>query len=502
MLELGNIVKSFNGVDVLKGISLTAKAGRIHALVGENGAGKSTLIKVMAGVLRPDSGTVSFAGADHSWTSPGDAKHHGMHVIYQEFVLFPLLSVAENIFIADPAASPGGIIRRSRMMLQARDLLAKLGVDIDPAALVGDLSVADQQMVEIAKALAHKVKLLVLDEPTAVISGREVDLLFNRLRQLRDEGVAIVYVSHRLEEIFDLCDDVTVLKDGELVGTRQVSEIDEQQLVAMMVGRRLSDLYPPKRQLSDDPEIVLEATEVRAGPRVDGCSIVLRKGEIVALAGMVGSGRTELAMAVFGGLEMDGGSIEIDGASFEKMTPAHAIELGIGFLTEDRKSQGLVLQLDVAANVTAASLETVTRHGLFDSGAEARIAARAIADFGIVCRGPSTPVAVMSGGNQQKVLLARWARKARKVLILDEPTRGVDVGAKAEIYRKMQEFADAGLAILMISSELPEVVGMADRVYVMRDGRISGELRGMAIDEHAIMTLATRIEDPLLQEAA
>jgi len=319
---------------------------------------------------------------------------------------------------------------------------------------------------------------------------------------LRAEGVAIVYVSHRLEEIFDLCDDVTVLKDGELVGTRQVSEIDEQQLVAMMVGRRLSDLYPPKRRLSDDPETVLTATNVRAGGRVDGCSIVLRKGEIVALAGMVGSGRTELAMAIFGGLEMDGGSVEIDGASFEKMTPAQAIELGIGFLTEDRKSEGLVMQLDVAANVTAASLESVTRHGLFDRRAEARIAARAIADFGIVCRGPSTPVAVMSGGNQQKVLLARWARKARSVLILDEPTRGVDVGAKAEIYRKMQEFADSGLAILMISSELPEVVGMADRVYVMRDGRISGELRGSSIDEHSIMTLATRVEDPLFQEAA
>ena len=502
MLELTDIRKRFGAIEVLKGVSLRAAAGRIHALVGENGAGKSTLIKITAGVIQPDAGTIRFDGEDLRWRSPGEAKAQGVHVIYQEFVQFPELSVAENIFIGDPRLSPGGWLQRRRMLAQAHELLSKLGVDIDPSTPVGELSVADQQMVEIAKALAHKVRLLILDEPTAVISGREVELLFARLRQLRDEGVAIVYVSHRLEEIFELCDDVTVIKDGELVGSRLVSEVDQPQLVAMMVGRRLADLYPPRRQLADALETVLTATDVWAAGRVRGCSLRLRKGEITALAGMIGSGRTELAMALFGGLQLTRGTLEIAGLGLRKMTPARAIDAGIGLLTEDRKSEGLAMQLDIAANVTAASLPEITRHGLLDKASESAIAAAAINEYRIACRGESTPVAQMSGGNQQKVLLARWARRAHRVLILDEPTRGVDVGAKADIYRMMQEAADRGLAILMISSDLPEVVGMADRVYVMRDGRIAGELRGAAIDEHAIMTLATRAHDAELAERA
>jgi ribose transport system ATP-binding protein len=492
VLELTDIRKRFGAVEVLKGISLKAAAGRIHALVGENGAGKSTLIKVTAGVIQPDSGRIRFDGKELRWHSPGQAKAQGVHVIYQEFVQFPELSVAENIFIGDTRLSPGGWLQRRRMREQARDLLAKLGVDIDPSTPVGELSVADQQMIEIAKALAHKVRLLILDEPTAVISGREVELLFARLRQLRDEGVAIVYVSHRLEEIFELCDDVTVIKDGELIGSRLVSEVDQAQLVTMMVGRRLAELYPPRRQLGEGLETVLTATDVWAAGRVRGCSLALRKGEITALAGMIGSGRTELAMALFGGLPLERGTIEIDGQTLRKMTPGRAIDAGIGLLTEDRKSQGLAMQLDIAANVSAASLPEITRRGLLDRSRETAIAAGAITDYSIACRGAATPVAQMSGGNQQKVLLARWARRAHRVLILDEPTRGVDVGAKADIYRMMQEAAERGLAILMISSELPEVVGVADRVVVMRDGRIAGELRGDAIDEHAIMTLATR----------
>jgi len=502
VLELMDIRKSFGGIDVLKGISIKAAAGRIHALVGENGAGKSTLIKVTAGVVQPDSGSIRFDGAERRWRSPGEAKSFGIHVIYQEFVQFPDLSVAENIFLGDKRVSPGGLLNRRVMLQQARELLAKLGVEIDPSVLVGELSVADQQMVEIAKALSHEVKLLILDEPTAVISGREAELLFVKLRQLRDEGVAIIYVSHRLEEIFELCDDVTVIKDGEPIGTRLVAEVDQATLVSMMVGRRLADLYPPRRRFDKPPVTVLNASDISSGARVKGCSLQLRQGEITALAGMIGSGRTELAMALFGGLPLDGGSIEIDGSSFHRMTPAKAIALGIGLLTEDRKNEGLAMQLDVAANVTAASLEDVTRNGLLDKAAEARIAETAIADYRIACRGASMPVAQMSGGNQQKVLLARWARKARRVLILDEPTRGVDVGAKADIYRMMQDAANRGLAILMISSELPEVVGMADRVVVMRDGLIAGELQGADIDERAIMTLATRAHDAGLKVAA
>jgi len=502
MIEMLNIHKSFNGIPVLKGVSLLAKAGRIHALVGENGAGKSTLIKTMAGVIQPDSGTLRLGGQTLRWRTPGEAKSQGVHVIYQEFVQFAELSVAENIFMGDKRLSPGGFLKRKEMNLRAADLLAKLGVQLDPTARVGDLSVADQQMVEIAKALSHKVQVLILDEPTAVISGQEVELLFDRLRQLRAEGVAIIYVSHRLEEIFQLCDDITVIKDGERVGTRLVSEIDQAQLVGMMVGRQLADLYPARRKREQPGEVVLTASDIRSGARVKGCSLRLRRGEITALAGMIGSGRTELAMALFGAQPLDAGSITVNGADVARMTPGLAIGLGIGLLTEDRKKEGLAMLLDVAANVTAAHLDEVTRQGMLDRGAERRIAEQAIAQYSIACRGPATSVALMSGGNQQKVLLARWARTATSVLILDEPTRGVDVGAKADIYRMMHEAADKGLAILMISSELLEVVGMAERVLVMRDGRISGELVGEGISEEAIMTLATKAHDAGIQRAA
>jgi ABC-type sugar transport system ATPase subunit len=492
MIEMLDIHKSFSGIRVLKGVSLRARAGRIHALVGENGAGKSTLIKTMAGVIQPDSGKIALDGRDIRWRTPGEAKAHGVHVIYQEFVQFAELSVAENIFMGDKRLSPGGFLKRRDMNQRAAELLSKLGVQIDPTALVGDLSVADQQMVEIAKALSHKVQVLILDEPTAVISGLEVELLFERLRQLRQEGVAIIYVSHRLEEIFQLCDDITVIKDGELVGSRLVSEIDQAHLVAMMVGRQLADLYPARRTPDQERTTVLTAKGIRSGTRVKGCSLSLRRGEITALAGMIGSGRTELAMALFGAQALDAGSITVNGAEVAHMTPALAIRLGLGLLTEDRKKEGLAMLLDVASNVTAANLDEITRQGMLDKAAERRIAEQAIAQYSIACRGPSTAVALMSGGNQQKVLLARWARTATTVLILDEPTRGVDVGAKADIYRMMQEAADKGLAILMISSELLEVVGMAERVYVMRDGKISGELTGEDISEHAIMTLATK----------
>lgn len=501
MLELVEIRKSFGSVDVLKGVSLRASAGRIHALVGENGAGKSTLIKVTAGVIPVESGSIRFDGEEIRWKSPGEAKARGVHVIYQEFVQFPELSVAENIFIGDPRVSPGGLLRPKRMLAMASELLSKLGVEIDPSTPVSALSVADQQMVEIAKALAHKVKLLVLDEPTAVISGREVELLFKRLRQLRDEGVAVIYVSHRLEEIFELCDDVTVIKDGQLVGSRLTSELDQKQLVAMMVGRPLADLYPPRRELGESLPVVLQAIDVWSGELVRGCSLELRAGEITALAGMIGSGRTELAMAIFGGNALDRGTICVDGQTHDRMTPAKAMDLGIGLLTEDRKKEGLAMQLDVAANLSAANLQEITRHGVLDKTLESKIAHDAISEYRVACRGPHTPVAEMSGGNQQKVLLARWARRAKRVLILDEPTRGVDVGAKADIYRMMQDAANRGLAILMISSELPEVVGMADRVVVMRDGRITGELHGADIDEHSIMTLATRSGGATLKES-
>ncbi len=494
MLSLTDITKTFPGVKALQGVSLDVQPGEIHALAGENGAGKSTLTRVIAGVHTPTEGTMSFAGRPVAWTSPREATAAGIHVIYQEFNLFPHLSAAENIYIGHERRNALGFVDHRRTRRDAAEILKRLGVTIDPEALVNELSVADQQMVEIARALVHDVKLLILDEPTAVISGREVDLLFDRLHALKREGVAIVYISHRLEEIFAHCDRVSVLKDGRHVATRTVADIDRDMLVSLMVGRDMHELFPPRRPARSNAPVVLEAQGINVPGRVRGAGLTLKAGTITGLSGMVGSGRTELALAMFGVLPMGGGSVTVDGTRFTSMTPARAIALGIGLVTEDRKAQGLAMLLDVAANVTASTLDQVSSRGFLDRHRETAIAEAAIQSYRVACREPSQPVALMSGGNQQKVIVARWARTSRRVLILDEPTRGVDVGAKMEIYRIMQALADEGLAILMISSELPEIVGMSDRVVVMREGEISGVLEPDEIDEAAIVTLATHRE--------
>jgi ABC-type sugar transport system ATPase subunit len=491
VLTLEGISKSFPGVRALAGVNLEVGLGEIHGLLGENGAGKSTLIKIIAGALAPDEGDMIFAGAPARWSSPREAKLAGVHVVYQEFALFPQLSVAENVFLGSERRNRFGLIDHARTRREAGALLARLGVSLDVSATVASLSVADQQMVEIARAMTRNVRLLILDEPTAVIAGREVALLFERLRRLREDGVSVLFISHRLDEVFALCDRVTVLKDGRLVGTHETGDVTRSRLISMMVGRDLGDLFPPRREVARMREPVLRTERVAIGDRVQDISIELYAGEIVALAGMVGAGRTELALGLFGAMPLAKGAIHIDGARFTSMSPAKAIRLGMGLVTEDRKSQGLALLLDVAANITGPALAEVTRRGLVDRELEAAIAAREIKRYRIGCRGPATAVATMSGGNQQKVIVARWARICRTVLILDEPTRGIDVGAKAEIYRIMRELAAAGVAILMITSELTEVIGMADRVIVMREGRITGEMPGSAATEEAIMHLAT-----------
>jgi ribose transport system ATP-binding protein len=492
MLTISNVSKSFPGVKALSEVQLDVKSGEIHALVGENGAGKSTLTRIIAGVHQPDEGTIEFDGEIVHWAAPAAAKAAGIHVIYQEFVLFPNLTVAENIFLGHERRGFLNGIDHARTLQDAKDLLGRLGVDIDPDALVSELSVADQQMVEIAKALVHKVKLLILDEPTAVIAGHEVELLFGRLRALRDDGVAIIYISHRLEEIFDLCDRVTVFKDGQFVATEPVANMTHDKLVSLMVGRDMSELFPPKAKPNETRPVVLSAKDISVKGRVHKASLELRAGEITALSGMVGAGRTELAMAIFGGIPMTNGEVTIGGETLHKMTPALAIRKGIGLLTEDRKGQGLAMLTDVATNITASDLGSVSQSGWLDQGKERALAATEIETYRIACRGPQGAVLTMSGGNQQKVLVARWARTSKTVIIMDEPTRGVDVGAKAEIYRIMRQLADRGLAVLMISSEMPEVIGLADRVYVMREGVITGQLEAGEIDEQRIVQLATQ----------
>jgi ABC-type sugar transport system ATPase subunit len=491
MLTLTGISKSFPGVRALSGVSLEVRSGEIHGLLGENGAGKSTLIKIIAGAYAPDAGEISFADAPVQWSSPREAKQHGVHVVYQEFALFPQLSVAENIFIGHERRNRLGMVDHARTRREAKELLLKLGVSLNPSARVASLSVADQQMVEIARAMVHNVKLLVLDEPTAVIAGREVALLFDRLRRLRASGVSVLFISHRLDEVFAICDRVTVLKDGRLIGTRDIRQVTREHLISMMVGRDLGDLFPKRPATARTGRPVLRTEAVTIGDRVRDISIELRAGEVVALAGMVGAGRSELALGLFGALPISKGTIQVGDQRFTSISPAKAIKLGMGLVTEDRKSQGLAMLLDVAANITGPTLAEVTREGLIDKRLESAIAAREIERYRIVCRGPDAPIATMSGGNQQKVIVARWARICRSVLILDEPTRGIDIGAKAEIYRIMRNLADGGVAILMISSELTEVIGMADRVIVMREGRVTGELVGADVTEENIMLLAT-----------
>jgi len=490
-IELVQVTKEFPGVKSLDGVSFSVRAGEIHALVGENGAGKSTLMKVLAGVYVPDGGEIRFDGATVSWDSAADAKRRGIHVIYQELVLFPQSTVAQNIFAGVEPRTRFGTLDQRRMNRDAQRLLGELGVALDARERLGNLSVADQQMVEIAKAMAGEIRVLVLDEPTAVIAGKEVQLLFERLRVLRDKGVAIVYISHRLEEIFELCDRVTVMKDGRKIGTQPVAETTRDGLVRMMVGREMAEIYPPKAQLAHDAPVLLDVTDLQVGNRVFDASLQVRAGEIVGLAGMVGSGRTELASGIFGALRTQRGSIKVRGTQRSRMSPASAIRAGLGFVTEDRKSQGLLMYLNVAQNVTATTLGRVSRFGLLNARAERAAGVAAISEYGIAGARAGGSVATLSGGNQQKVLISRWVRVCTSVLILDEPTRGVDVGAKAEIYRMMRQLTSRGLGILMISSELQEVIGMSDRVLVMREGRISGEVSGAQMTEHDIMRLAT-----------
>jgi ribose transport system ATP-binding protein len=489
MLTVSNISKSFPGIQALSDVTMSVVAGEIHALVGENGAGKSTLVKVIGGAITPDSGNLALAGTTVRWSAPADAKAAGIEIVYQEFLIFPHLSIAENVFIDREPCKRAGTIDYARMRRETREILLRLGLDLDPARSARDLSIADQQIVEIAKALVHDVKLLILDEPTAVISGREVDLLFSRLRALRHEGVAILYISHRLDEIFTLCDRVTVLKDGKLVGTFPVAGMTRQSLIARMVGRELSNLFPSKPPPQNNTQLVLATESLTVHGSLRDVTIRLRAGQITGLAGMVGSGRSELAMAIFGALPLDAGSVWNNGKTYQRLSPAQAIAEGIGFVTEDRKGLGLAMLLDISANISAPDLGTFSRYGIIDRAREDQIAGEEIAAYQIACRGPRTPVQQMSGGNQQKVLIARWARLCRMALILDEPTRGVDVGAKAEIYRIIRAIAANGTAVLVISSELQEIIGLCDLTYVMRGGEISGMLLG-EITEEAILKLA------------
>lgn len=497
VLSMRNIAKAFGKFYALKGVDLTVWPGEIHALMGENGAGKSTLMKILAGAYTATSGEILIDGRPHAIKGPKDALAAGITLIYQEMQLAPNLTVAENIFLGSELAR-GGLVQRKEMINQAQAVIDRLGAQFKASDRVMTLTIAEQQQVEIARALHRNSRVLVMDEPTAALSSRETQRLFELILRLRDEGMAIIYISHRMAEVYELSDRVSVLRDGQYVGSLTRDNLNASELVRMMVGRPLSDLFNKERDIPPgQPRLRVE--DLTDGGKVKASSLVVRAGEIVGLAGLVGAGRSELAQLIFGVRRATGGVIEIDGEPVVIHSPRAAIELGIGFLTENRKEQGLFLEMAAQENITMATLERDARCGMLNRKKAQTLSDDAISLLNIRVPHAQVRAGGLSGGNQQKLLISRWVAIGPRILLLDEPTRGVDVGAKSEIYRIMTQMARQGVAILMISSELPEVVGMSDRVYVMREGSIAGELQAGDISQESIMTLATGVNDSHLK---
>ncbi len=485
LLEVKGLEKSFPGVKALSGVSFAVKSGETHALLGENGAGKSTLIKIVSGVYQPDAGEILIDGRAVRFSSPEDAKRAGVATIYQELLLFPELTVAENIFLGHAPLASGGRIDWATMRQKAEALLASLEID-DLAAddIVGALSVGHRQRVEILRALSHDARILIMDEPTAALTEADVRRLFDIVRRLKARGVGIVYISHRLDEIFEIGDRVTVLRDGAYVGQREVAETNAAELVQMMVGRRIENLFPKVAVPIGEP--VLEARGLRREPTTLDVSLTVRAGEIVGLAGLVGSGRSELAQVLFGITPAEQGEIVLHGKATTIDLPEAARARGVAYVPEDRAVQGLVRPMSVLHNFSLAALGALSRAGFIDRAAERRLADASVKRFSVKTSSVDEVAGRLSGGNQQKIVLGKWLANNPRLLILDEPTRGIDVGAKAEIHRLMCELAGEGVAILMISSELPEVLGMSDRVLVMREGRLVAEFDRLHATSEAV----------------
>jgi ABC-type sugar transport system ATPase subunit len=492
LLEMRGIGKEFPGVKALEGVNLRVRAGQVHALLGENGAGKSTLIKILSGAYARDEGEILFDGTVADIRNPADAEGLGISTIYQEFNLAPNMTIAENIFLGH-LPRRGGRIDWATVRSRSRELLDSLDVSLSEDTPTGTLSVAQQQMVEIAKALNRNTRILVMDEPSAVLSEKDIEKLFAVVRRLQATGIGIIYISHRLKEIFELADEVTVLKDGRYVATRPVAEVTMEDLVRLMIGRDLEDIYP--KRTAAPGEVVLTASHLAQQHLARDVSFDLRAGEIVGFAGITGSGRTEAARVIFGADRATAGEMTLLGRPYRPRSPRDAISHGVALVTEDRKRQGLLLKLQVFFNMTISGLDRLRTGGVLRLKDEQSLVRAWIANLRIKTPGPGFMVVNMSGGNQQKVVLARWLSLGIKVFIMDEPTRGIDVGSKAEIYQIMSDLAEQGVAIIMISSELPEVLGMSDRVMVMREGRIVKELGRDEASEEVVMQHAVGHED-------
>ncbi|MBV9417590.1 MAG: sugar ABC transporter ATP-binding protein [Solirubrobacterales bacterium] len=489
VVEIRGVSKRFPGVQALEDVSLGIHPGEIHALAGENGAGKSTLMKLLSQLERPTEGTIEVDGEPVRFRNPRYAQQLGIAMVHQEFALAPHLTVADNLALGREATRAGLIVRGSEKR-RARELLERVHLDIDPARRVSTLSVADQQRVEIAKALAVDAKVVIMDEPTATLTEAEIDDLFELIEKLKADGIAIFYISHRLEEVVKIADRVTVMRDGKVVETLRKGDFDESRLVSLMVGREIDDLYPKEK--CEIGDVVLRVEGVTRPGILHDCSFEVRAGEIVGFAGLIGAGRTELARAVFAADPITEGRTQLDGKELKLTSPSEAIAAGIGYLTEDRKGDGLAMQLSVEYNIT---LARIPGPGIWiDRGHEHEAAEARVNELDIRTPSLRTPVEALSGGTQQKVVVARWLETDARVLFFDEPTRGIDVGAKAELFKVMGRLAADGKAIVLISSYLPELINMCDRIVVLRDGRTVGEMSRNEFDEERIMALASGVE--------
>ena len=485
ILEMKNISKAFYGVQALNNVDFSVLRGETHILLSENGAGKSTLVKILSGAYHKDAGEIFFDGEQIEISTPLDAQRKGISIIYQEFNLIPGLSVAENIFLGREPVKGNRLINWRVLNENAKAILDKLHADVSPTALVATLSVAEQQFVEIAKALSFGAKLIIMDEPSATLTPAEIDRLFAVIRDLKRAGVSIIYISHHLDEIFEIGDRVTVLRDGELVATDDIKNVTKDMIIRWMVGRDLTNTYPPRT--TTPGEVVLEVQNLSRRGELHDISFHLRRGEILGIAGLVGSGRTELVRALYGADPIDRGEIKLHGRTLAIKTPKESIKNGIGFLPEDRKQEGLVLEQSVKNNVTLANLVKVVKNGIISGSAEKAAVDEYVRNLGIRTVNQQVLIKNLSGGNQQKVVLAKWLFTDSDILIFDEPTRGIDVGAKYEIYQLMNRLTEQGKSVIMVSSELPEIIGMSDRVLVLHNGRITGEYTRDQFDQELIM---------------
>lgn len=488
LLEINNLEKTFPGVRALKGVKLTVNKGEVHALMGENGAGKSTLIKVLTGIYQKDGGTIWFDGEEINARTPIEANGKGISTIYQELNLVLFQTVYENMFLGREPRTKFGNIDRKKMIAEADRILGDLGIHIDVEKPLRSYSTAIQQMVAIARAISTNTKLVIMDEPTSSLDANEVQILFKIIRKLKNQGISVIFISHKLDEIFEICERLTVFKDGEYVGNYDVKELDQLKLISLMVGRDAVKLERKKEGYNfSKAEELMSVKGVKQGMRLNGIDIDIKQGEVVGLAGLLGSGRTELAQVIFGANAMEEGEIFWHGNSVKVNSPADAISKGMGYCTEDRKVEGIIPHLSVKENLTIALLPKISKFGFVNKKEQDRIVKQYIERLKIKTPTPEQAICNLSGGNQQKVLLARWMCMNPKLIIMDEPTRGIDVGAKAEIEQLIQELSDNGISVLMISSEIAELERNCDRIVVMREGKKIGELVGDSISYEKVM---------------